>query len=286
MFDRGGTGNGLVDHRLEVEDLSPVKSDVGGNDQFGFGILDAVCEGRGAESGIYDTMNDADACAGEHGDDLFGNFRKVDRDPVALREPKLLERIRATIDLSVEFAIGDDPFLVVFTDPDDGHFVLAPGVHMTVQTVIGNVAGGADEPFGPGIVPFQNLGPGREPLKFLGDIAPETFRIGNRFLVGAFIVLNIGNGFGLSGRLIHTAFLEEGIDVFCHGAMTPSGRQWEANRASLCWRGGEELNHTLVREKEHAGPRCGCRLLSGLGLPFLDSRAEAESRVNLLRAIH
>ncbi len=169
-------------------------------------------------------MNDADACAGEHGDDLFGNFRKVDRDPVSLREPKFLERIRATIDLSVELAIGDDPFLVVLADPDDRHLILAPGFDVTVQTVIGNVAGGADEPLGPGIIPFENLGPGGEPLKLLGDVAPETFRVGNRFLVGAVVVLNIGRGFGLSGRLIHTAFLEEGIDVVCHGAMTPSGR--------------------------------------------------------------
>ena len=169
-------------------------------------------------------MNDADACAGEHGDDLFGNFRKVDRDPVSLREPKFLERIRATIDLSVELAIGDDPFLVVLADPDDRHLILAPGFDVTVQTVIGNVAGGADEPLGPGIIPFQDLGPGGEPLKLLGDVAPEAFRVGNRFLVGALVVLNIGRGFGLSGRLIHAAFLEEGIDFLCHGAMTPSGR--------------------------------------------------------------
>src|SRR6185295_20334595 len=38
------------------------------------------------------------------------------------------------------------------------------------------------------------------------------------------VVLNMGRGFGLSGRLIDSAFLEEGIDVVCHGAMTPSGR--------------------------------------------------------------
>src|SRR6267143_6182229 len=96
-------------------------------------------------------------------DDLFGNFRKVDRDSISLREPKFLERIRATIDLSVELAIGDDPFLVVFADPDDRHLIPAPGFDVTVQTVMGNVAGGADEPLGPGIIPFQDLSPGGEP---------------------------------------------------------------------------------------------------------------------------
>jgi hypothetical protein len=214
----------LVDHLLEVEDLSPVKPDVGRNDQLAFGILNAACEGRGAESGIDHTMNDADTCAREHGNDLFGNFRKVDRDPVSLREPELLERIRATIDLAIQLAIGDDPFLVVLADPNDRHLILAPGFDVTVQTVIGDVAGGVDEPFSPGIIPFENLRPGGEPLKLLGNAAPEPFGVGDRFLVGAVVVLNIGRGFGLSGRLIYTAFLEEGIDVVCHGAMTPSGR--------------------------------------------------------------
>ena len=169
-------------------------------------------------------MDEADACAGEHGDDLFGDFRKVDRDPIAFRKPKLLERIRTTIDLSVELAVGDDPFFVILADPDDRHLVLAPGFDVTVQAVIGNVAGGADEPLGPGIIPFENLRPGGEPFQLLGDAAPETFRICNRFLIGALVVLNIGCGFGLSARLIHTAFFEEGLDVLCHGAMTPSGR--------------------------------------------------------------
>src|SRR4029078_9700800 len=124
----------------------PVKSNICCNDQFRFGILDAARESRGTESGIDHTMNDTDAGAGKHGDDLFGYFRKVDGDPISLREPKFLERIRATIDLSVELGIGDGPFLVVLADPDDGDLVLAPGFDMTVQTVIRHVARGADEP--------------------------------------------------------------------------------------------------------------------------------------------
>ena len=42
MFDRGRIRNGLVDYWLEVEDLPPVKSNVGRNDQFGFCVLNAV----------------------------------------------------------------------------------------------------------------------------------------------------------------------------------------------------------------------------------------------------
>src|SRR4026209_1742 len=195
-------------------------------------------------------MNDADAGAGEHGDDLFGYFRQVDSDPVAFGEPKFLERICATVELPVEFTIGDDPFLIVFTHPDDGDFVPAPGFHMTIQTVIRDVAGGADEPFSPGIGPFENLGPGRKPLKLLGDAAPETFRIGNRFLVGTVVVLNIGNGYCLSGRLIYTAFLEKGIDVVCHGAMTPSGRSGKQTGAIMLegWGGTQPYLSRMLKK--------------------------------------
>ena len=36
----------MIDHCLEVEDFSPVKPDISRNDQFGFGVLNAVREGR------------------------------------------------------------------------------------------------------------------------------------------------------------------------------------------------------------------------------------------------
>src|SRR5262245_585857 len=159
-------------------------------------------------------MNEADARASEHRDDLFGDFRKVDRDPIAFGKPKFLECICATIDLPVQLAIGDDPFLVVLTDPNDGDFVLAPGFDVTIQTVIGYVAAGADEPLGPGIIPLENPTPGGEPLQLFGDVAPEPLRVGDRLLVGALIVLNIGSGFCLNGWVTYAAFLEEGIDVF------------------------------------------------------------------------
>jgi hypothetical protein len=67
--------------------------------------------------------------------------------------------------------------------------------------------------------------------------------------------LNIRRGFGLSSRLIHTAFLEEGIDVFCHDATTPSDQ------------GARRILHIMLEG------RGGTQLC--LGLPFLDSCAEA-----------
>ena len=45
----------MVDHRLEVDDLFPVKPDVGCNDQFGFRVLNAVRE-AGALNPEYTTL--------------------------------------------------------------------------------------------------------------------------------------------------------------------------------------------------------------------------------------
>src|SRR6185503_15325228 len=137
-----------------VNHLSPVESDIRRDDQFSFGVLDTACEGWGAESGIDHAMNDTDTCAGEHCNDLFRNFRKVDCDPISPGEPEPFQCIRAAIDLSVQLAVRDDSFLIVLPDPDHGDLIFTPGFDVPVQTVIVNVAGGSDKPFGPGIIPF------------------------------------------------------------------------------------------------------------------------------------
>ena len=87
---------------FQTDDLAAVESHIGRDDQSGFGIIDAAGQGRSAEAGIHDAVNDADAGTGQHGDDLFGNFRQVDRHAVAFLEAKLLQCVGAAIDLAVE----------------------------------------------------------------------------------------------------------------------------------------------------------------------------------------
>ncbi len=78
---------------------------------------------------------------------------------------------------------------------------------MTIQTVVGDVASRIDEPFRPWILPLQDFVPGREPLQFLGGIAPERFRIRDGFLVLGLVLFDIGCSDRLGGRLIGPTFL-------------------------------------------------------------------------------
>jgi len=153
-------------------------------------------------------VDHADTGASQHGDDLFRNFREIDGDAIALLQAKCLEGIGAPVDLTQQFSIGEDAFLAVFTDPDDGDFVAPPGVRVAIQAVISDIAGRADEPFGPGVVPIEHLAPRRKPIQFLGHTAPERFRIGDGSLVSLLIVLNMSSRLGLGGRLNNTSFFQ------------------------------------------------------------------------------
>ena len=53
-----------------------------------------------------------------------GNFREIDGDAVARVQAQLLQRVGAPIDLAIEFAVGKDPFTVVFADPDECNLIL------------------------------------------------------------------------------------------------------------------------------------------------------------------
>lgn len=56
---------------------------VGGDDDAGTGVDEALAECRGAEAAEDDGVNDAEAGAGQHGDDGFGDAGQVDGGAVA-----------------------------------------------------------------------------------------------------------------------------------------------------------------------------------------------------------
>src|SRR6185312_4445391 len=101
----------------------------------GLCIVDSAGEGRGAETGIDDAVNHADSGASQHSDNLLRNFGQIDGDTIPSLEAKLFKGVGAAVHLSVEFSIGEDSFLIVFADPDQRDFVLAPGLDVPVQAV-------------------------------------------------------------------------------------------------------------------------------------------------------
>ncbi len=86
-------------------------------------------------------MHRADARAGEHGDNRFGDHRHVDQHAVAGRDAKILQDGAERRRLIKQFAIGDCPLgrgdgaVVV-----DGGLVAAAGLHMAVERIVAGVA--------------------------------------------------------------------------------------------------------------------------------------------------
>jgi hypothetical protein len=220
-LDRRAGLQGFVHDRFQGNDFSAVVADIGGDDQMGFGVVDTAGQCRGAETGIDDTVDHADARAGQHGHDLLGNLREINRDAVALLQAQLLEGVGAAIHLAIELPVGEDALGIVLADPDDGDFVFPSVFDMAIEAVIGNVAGGADKPFGERVVPFQDFAPGGKPVEFLGDSVPEGFRVGDRLFIFGLVILDMGCGFGFGARLVGSAFLQQGLDLLTHDHTPP-----------------------------------------------------------------
>ena len=149
------------------------------DDEPGFRIVDSRFQCGRTEARIDDGMNQAETRTGQHGHDLFGNFRKINRDAITFFHSKGFEGICAAIDLAVQLGIGKDPFFVLLSHPNDRNLVSSPRVHVTIQTIIRNIAFPSQKPFCPWVVPLQYRVPRREPFQLLGNAVPKFFRIGD-----------------------------------------------------------------------------------------------------------
>ena len=100
---------------------------------------------------------------------------------------------------------------------------------MAVEAVVGKINLAADKPLGPGMIPLQNLVPLLEPVQFLGDAAPEFFRLFDRFAIDALVLFQ-----ALDVRLLAEVFraLELSLLVQNRLDVVSSFGRWEA---SLPW---------------------------------------------------
>ena len=72
--------------------------------------------------------------------------------------------------------------------PDDGGLVAAGAEDVAVKAVIGEIGFAADEPFGPGQIPLEDLVPRLEPVQLFGGVGPEGFGILNGVLVEGLVL--------------------------------------------------------------------------------------------------
>jgi hypothetical protein len=110
----------------------------------------------------------ADAGAGQHGHDYFGDHRQVDADDVTLLNPLRLERVGQALDLVEELGVGHVAFLAFLAAPVERDPVAAAREHMPVQAVVGHVDGPVGEPgVERGIAVIEHRGERRVPVQAL-----------------------------------------------------------------------------------------------------------------------
>ena len=187
---------------LERHHGAAAEAAVGGDDQLGLRVLDAVGDGLRAEAAEDDRMHRADAGAGEHGDGGLGHHRQVDEDAVARLDAVALEDIGEPADFVMKLFVGEGAFFARLAGggglalPDQRGLVGAGGAQVPVEAVVADIELAADEPLGIRLLPFQRPGPALEPDQFrfglpapellgrLDGFAIELAILGQRFEVG------------------------------------------------------------------------------------------------------
>ena len=187
-LDGRGALEGLVDVGLELDDLAAAPAAVGGDDELGLAVVDAVLERLGAEAAEDDGVDGPDAGAGQHGDDRLGDHRHIDGDAVALAHPHVLEDVGDPADVEMELLVGDGADIARLALEDDRGLVLAVGAEVAVEAVLGDVELAAGEPLRVRRIPLEGLFERLAPDEMLlGLTGPELFwaidRLGVELLV-------------------------------------------------------------------------------------------------------
>ncbi len=147
-------------------------------------VVDAVGDGVGGESTEDYGMNGPNARAGEQRNGQLGCHAHVDGYAVAFFNSQSLESVGELLHFNVQFSVGKPSNLAFsvrnrFTLPDNRRLAGAFAEGVAIDAVVAEIGLAADEPFGPRKVPFEDFGPGSEPVQLRGSLGPECFRIGN-----------------------------------------------------------------------------------------------------------
>jgi hypothetical protein len=92
---------------FKLDNLAPAPAAVGGDDEPGLAIVDAVLERLGAEAAKDDCMDCANTRAGQHGDDRLRHHRHVDGDAVARLDAHVFKNMRQPADVETQLLVGD-----------------------------------------------------------------------------------------------------------------------------------------------------------------------------------
>ena len=173
-----GSLDRLVGIGLERNGLAAAQALVGGDDEIGAAILDAVRQRIRREAAEDHGVDGADARAGEHRIGGLGDHRHVDGHAVAALDAVRLQHVCEAADMGVQLAIGDRLVLGrVVALPQDGD-LLGAVLQVSVDAVGRHVQRAVLEPFDGDVRVFVggvlHLREGLLPVHALRLLGPET----------------------------------------------------------------------------------------------------------------
>src|SRR5215470_779125 len=194
------------------------------------------------EAAENDRVRCSDTRAGQHGNRQFGRHAHVDGNAVAFFDTQALQDVRELLYFLPKLLVGVSANFSGFALPDDGRFVLAPGLYVTVEAVVGKIDLTPREPLRPGRIPLEHPIPLLEPVQLLGNSSPEFFGL----LDGLFVeVLVLFERFDVRlvgearGTLEFAVFVQDGVNAGVGGKgclVYHAFLVWFA-RKILLWRG-------------------------------------------------
>ncbi len=181
LFDRG------IDIGFQRNLPAAAQALVGGDDDLGLAVGDALREAVRREAGEHHGVNGADPRAGQHRVGRLRDHRQIDGDAVALLDVSGAQDVGHLADFVVQLAVGDVLGLRgIVAFPDDRGLVAAR-VEMPVDAVPGDVEDAVLEPFDrdvPGRVgDVLDLVERLDPVDAPGLFAPEAVGILDRAVI-------------------------------------------------------------------------------------------------------
>ena len=129
----------LVHIGLQLDDLAAPPAAVGGDDELGLAVIDAVLDRLGTEAAKDDRVHGSDPGAGQHGDHGLGDHRQVDRDAVAGLDAHVFQDMGHAADVKMQLLVGNRADVARLALENYCRFVFAGRAEVPIDAVLGNI---------------------------------------------------------------------------------------------------------------------------------------------------
>ena len=176
-----GQRAGLVQQMLVGHDLAAAHAGLGRYDHLGSGVIDARGQRTGGETAEHHRVDGADARTRQHRESGLGNHRHVDQHAVAAAHAERLQDGRRALDLALQFGEGVGLLGVGLGRHENQRRRVRTLRGMTVDRVVTQIGGTADEPLGKRRTgKIADLLRRRLPVDQTGLLGPELIAFGDR----------------------------------------------------------------------------------------------------------